>query len=303
MRWIVAALAMLCTSAWADYRDETHRSLRANRDTYSRVIHLFGDSISRGWALRTFPDIAADEVRSSTAWPLRSPASMLNLLIADAGLAHEWVAAYGSDLGFPDDERIAQNAGYLADLVAQNVIRLGDVVVLEDAGLHPRDPDKYEAQWRKLLQVIAPSGAQIVMVEMFDYITEEKVGEDPADSYRFSVPFKGYVTKAVRTHNQATVTAARAFNVPVLPLKRRMDDYRTALARFQTDPIHPDGIHPNIWGQCIFAAIIADAAKLPTRRGVSFSQAFIRADPRTGRKRTEEMIDLCLNPIPTMVTK
>ena len=55
---------------WADPRDETHLSLLANRDAYGRVIHLFGDSISRGWALGTFPDIASDEVKASKAWAI-----------------------------------------------------------------------------------------------------------------------------------------------------------------------------------------------------------------------------------------
>ena len=77
------------------------------------------------------------------------------------------------------------------------------------------------------------------MVDMFDYITVPKLGDDPADWYRFSVPFKG-ATGAVRTHNEATSAATKTFAFALLPLKRRMDEYRSAaIARFQMDPCTP----------------------------------------------------------------
>ena len=284
--------AMLCGAARAD---ETYNAISANRDAYKRVVHLLGDSISRGWALGTFPDVAPPEVKASSRWPLRSPASMVNLLIADAGLNGEIVVAFADHLGFPDDARVATQATKVAKLIADNVIRQGDLVVLEDAGNHPRDPDRYELQWRRVLQPLAASGATVIMVDMFDYITDTEVGGDPADTYRFSVAFKGGATGAMRSHNDATAAAARSAGVPLIPLHKRMDAYRsTALDRFKTDPIHRDGIHPNIWGQCVFAAVIAEAAQIPTRNRAAFTEAFRRAEPAKSRTAVEGLVELCL---------
>ena len=55
MRWMLAAIAFLSTSAWADHRDETHRSLLANRDAYGRVIHLFWRFDLAGMGPRNVP--------------------------------------------------------------------------------------------------------------------------------------------------------------------------------------------------------------------------------------------------------
>jgi len=226
--------------------DPSYFTVATTRDAYGRVVHLYGDSLMRGWALRRFPDEFTDAQRRAEAnWRYRSPAAMLNSTAWHAGA----VAIFAGKTGQP--------SGATADLMRERVrigmIRPGDVVVLEDSGRHAGDPIAYAANWLALRRALANADVTIIMITVPDRVTEESLSGAPAHLFRYDAPFNGI------THNAATANAAQA---PVEGTSR------TILVELNetlevSGRLHRDGVHPNIYGQCIMAAAIANAAELP----------------------------------------
>jgi hypothetical protein len=109
----------------------------ANRDTYGRVIFYFGDSVSRGATLHKFPDqFTQEEAEGEPNWSFRSPASTTNTALDRKNV----VAVFAGNTGRPD--RVNKR---FEEFVTDGVIRIGDVVVLQYAGHHNKNPDQYEA--------------------------------------------------------------------------------------------------------------------------------------------------------------
>src|SRR5262245_58522129 len=67
-------------------------TIRTRRDEFGKVIHLFGDSIMRGWALGKFPDEISDTDPAFRLRELSSPAHMMNIIFNENHV--EAVAAY-----------------------------------------------------------------------------------------------------------------------------------------------------------------------------------------------------------------
>ncbi|MBY3543682.1 SGNH/GDSL hydrolase family protein [Rhizobium laguerreae] len=226
--------------AQAGPSDEMFAKVSADRDHYGQVIFTFGDSIMRGWALAFFPDEATPEQRRSPQWELRSPSSMLR--------ARGFMAVYAGASGQPDEADDA--AGRIGDLVKRNIIRSGDVVVLEDAGRHNNDPLDYFDNWLKIGMAARASGAKLIMMTIPDAIKADTLGGEPADRYRYSVEFNGL------SHNDATSFAANALQATLI-------DYKALMLAATVPVLHDDGIHPNVAGEEIMVDAIIDAVRAP----------------------------------------
>jgi hypothetical protein len=191
------------------------------------TLHLCGDSIARGFGLGTF---ASKVPPSHPLYVFRAIWSMGNVVLEEnniaARIAH---VPIGLQDGSPPWE--------LLERVSRRTIRSGDWVFFEDAGPHGSEPDEYESNWNGMLQSAAGPGIHRALLTMFDY--------PPAPlEARYDVSFKG------RTMNDVNRAAAQANGAVLVDSNKSMDAW-VAFAR-QTDGasvMHPDGVHPNVWGQ------------------------------------------------------
>jgi hypothetical protein len=231
------AETMIC-DAWCD-------QLLGERSRFGHAIHLFGDSLFRGYAL----GVLGDELGSAhPLYAFRSPAAMMNLVLADNGrpeVVNNAGPAINDDYDAPSMVRRR---------IADGVIRPGDVVVFEDAGPHGSDPVAYQGKMAALRQAVCERhDITCVMMTMFDYPPA------PLDA-QYDAPFNG------RTMNDAVRAAATAETSYVgrtllLDLNAAMDEWRSEAARVDNlAVIHPDGIHPNVWGQAFMAGEILKIA-------------------------------------------
>ncbi len=201
-----------------------------------RTIHIPGDCIIRGWGL----GIAADAVPvSNPLYPFRSVWSIANELLEENGAPAR--AAWFS-LPSPTWPGGAGVVSYRVGLDAQP----GDFVLFQDAGNHNSDPDAYQAAVEACLDAAAKPGVSVGIMTTFDY------SPAPADC-QFDLEFNG------RTINDAIRAAASARSAPVLDMNAKMDGWRaSALSGDGVAVMHPDGIHPNVWGQIrMVGAILA----------------------------------------------
>ena len=209
-----------------------------------------------GWALRAFAEEGGKHADSigiggSGQVPLdhplyewRSIASSIRQIAVENGLGRFGVGYAGSCL-----------VSTIESLIANDVIRPGDDVVIEDAGNHGGDPPRYgEAmlQWRRA--VVDNVAAICIMMTMFDY--EPFHGRMPDAEFD-----RGYAIRGGRTisANEAIRQAASAVywtgpepqgQTVLIDMNQKMDLWRTrSLSAYGVDPMHPDGVHPNCWGQ------------------------------------------------------
>ena len=199
--------------------------------------------------LRDFPE-ALDPAHPLYAF--RSIPSMANAALQDNGCTVRF-AYGGAAIGDPAAPQT------IRDRIAAGVIRSGDVVVFEDAGSHGSDPAAYCAQWQALRAAAGDRhDITVVMMSMFDYLTNPEL----MPAYQYDVAIGGM------TMNQATYAAARADLGCIgqtlwLDMNAKMDQWRnSALNGDGVNVIHPDGIHPNVWGQMLMVGEIMKAVGL-----------------------------------------
>lgn len=210
-----------------------------------RRVHLYGDSIFKGWALRTF-----DPPTDHPLFGFRSIASLANMVLAENGIADTFsYDGLGVNFGWDTNEAAA---GIRARLESGD-IRPGDVIVFQDAGPHCQDPDAYQAQWETMrAAAVEKHDVLAIMMTMFDYPPA------PADN-QYDRPF------GTRTMNEATVAAAKAemavVGRTIVSDMNGIMDYEITSGPYRVDKygvpmIHPDGIHPNVWGQARMTGVL-----------------------------------------------
>lgn len=239
---LAASLAAPRAFAQAGGADPWYATLLADRGRHAKAIHLYGDSIARGFALKQF----ADEVSSShPMYGFRSIAAMANALLADNGLPH--VVAYGGLALTYVDGGYATGINGIKARVASGVIRSGDVVVIEDAGAHGCDPDEYEAVLLDLRRAVTGShDVTCILMSMFEYqIPPNSV----PPSYQWDHRFGGRsMNDAIRAAAEAELDAVG--QTLFLDMNSAMDQWRySAMSIDGVEVMHSDGIHPNVWGQ------------------------------------------------------
>ena len=252
--------------------DPTYGHITANRDAFGRVLHLYGDSLFRGFALGVFADDAPPtQAVADKLWDFRSPAAMINLLCEGQGLSRApdggvtggpLVAAYAGLAGQPDAGLVAVVANGLRRSIDQEIIRAGDVVALIGAGAHNGDPEDYFRNWLLLRRTVLAAKATLIMFDMFDY-DKPFIAREEVAFYCYDALYSGRLSGVAQSHNEATRMAARANcggrgRTILYGARHAMDRFRAEMAaRYAVPVMRRDGIHPHIWGQWLLAGMIA----------------------------------------------
>lgn len=286
--------------------DAVYQQIAANRSAYGRVVFLFGDSVSMMCSLKNVDFSAMAKASNPQAlvsamatlmretndpaeaardplWPMHSLASAMNFLFAHSGLlvseqngtvipSAKLVAAYAGDLGQPMPATVAEAVQEISRRIDAGIIRDGDVVVFEDAGYHGENPDRYEDNWQALAKaVLGRVDVTLVMMDMFDDIPPGPVLGLPRQSHQYLAMYKSPRMHGARSHNQATLDAAKAIarlsdrkgRLVFLDLRLAMDGLKDALHRqLGLSPLSPEGIHPNVWGEALMVREILRGAGL-----------------------------------------
>ncbi len=238
-----------------------------NRARYGKVCHLFGDSIMRGWALGEFWD-------GERVDPTRNGNEPRDLRLVQGHPLFPWhsIAACMRELAMENRQnQLAIGYAGGADpsmvrtLVENGTIRTGDYVVFEDAGRHGADPVAYFHKVRNWRQaVINRVNATCVLMTMFDYRPFR--GQYPDMEY--DRRYRTADGRALSTNDAIRMAANSIYwkrgqppgRTILIDINRRMDEWRDyCLASSRLDPIHPDGIHPNCWGQWLMVREILQA--------------------------------------------
>lgn len=217
-----------------------------NRNAFDKVIHLRGDSISRGYALGQFEDGEDPLDPEHPLYAFRSLASMANWLLEVNNRPERFAYAGGVD------------ATDISARIAQGIIRPGDTVVLEDAGFVTSGVAAYYSWLKDARAAAVQSGIPCVMMTMFDYLAPGVNTPAQFDLVRSNGPSdSGTLNDAVR--KAATVTAeavalsgSRAWpgRTTLIDMNDTIDAKRaSALSQDGVDLMHGDAIHPNVWGQ------------------------------------------------------
>ncbi|TBG78626.1 hypothetical protein ELG76_04220 [Rhizobium leguminosarum] len=220
--------------------------------TYRRKIHIIGDSIGKGWALGRYEEEITPAYYLYPVYLFRSISSMANNVLYENGIRDEFYYTGVPAVNFSSD--ISTTVAAIRALIANGTIRSGDVVVAEDAGQHNQDPDLYQSQWEQVrAAVVDRYDITFVMMSMFSY-------PNAAADYQYSTLF------GTRTMNEATVAAYQA-TIPNergqtlwVDMKTAMDNWRSSANSVDNvDVMHPDDIHPNVWGQALMVGELLKA--------------------------------------------
>ena len=248
-RYLTAALFLLLSTPAAAQldpltgADAVHDAVAADRSAYGRVIHLFGDSISRGFALDVYGETILE---TEPLYPYASIRATVNWVFqTNDRLPHD-VAVFGGTLG----DRDGSAWPGIRERIRDGVIRSGDIVFVQDAGDHQiiGTPDDYEAWWAEVRRIFTERhDITLVMTSTADYCHTANLG--CMAEHQFDRVFGS------RTYNEAMHAAATADRGYVgqtlwLDMNALMDAKRDeVLAEYGVDIILPDGIPPNVWGQ------------------------------------------------------
>lgn len=241
--------------------DALYAQIIANRSQYGKVVHLRGDSISRGFALGQFEDDPLNPLDPNhPLFAFRSMASMANWALDVNNRPTDRVAYAG-----PID------AADIAFRIAQGTVQPGDVIVLEDAGFVTCGTAAYYTFLKDARAAAAQAGITCLMLTTPDYLPagqNEPAQFDlphssgPSDSgtlndiWRRAATFGADAVSASGSAFHAGVTRLIDMNA-ILDSKRA-----SALAQDGVDLFRNDAIHPNVWGQMRYVQHIMAAAGL-----------------------------------------
>ncbi|MCC6179107.1 MAG: SGNH/GDSL hydrolase family protein [Chloroflexi bacterium] len=232
----------------------TYDEVVRNRDTYGRVIWLYGDSISQGYALGTFAPPADHPL-----YAVRSPASTYRAIAEENGIADvlvrvEWLIAAD------EQGQMSFRPNWIRRAIVSGAIRRGDVVLLEDAGPHTVEAMLYQVAL-DCLRAEATDRHEITCV----MLTTPDYPPAPENSQWDRLLRDGRsVNEAIR--EAATLARPWRGRTVLLDMNAEMDRRRaSALSQDGVDVMHPDGIHPNVWGQCLYVGQILRVTGLRSR--------------------------------------
>lgn len=238
-----------------------------------RTVHMYGDSITSGWGYGTY----------DSASPLNRIDRIATLL----------ARANGSSLRFRKAGH--QDPAAICRDVLTGKVRKHDSVVFEDAGPHTDQALGYR-NWLGYVVFCARAKpalkTRLTLGTMFDY-----------DPNPVSTPFATYDAVlpdgSGLTINDVTRQVARKHKTGLLDWNRLMDTAIRDLPGLML--VHPDGIHPTVFGNIVMAAsilrregvavrnvgplvdaIMADHDRIVTAR---FTPAFTRAQAEAWTQR------------------
>lgn len=228
------------------------------RATFGTLIHFYGDSIMRGFG---FHDYAHPSFLN------RIP-DTVGVLLKASGLTPATVAPR-----YPG----TQDPGAIWADVYLGLVRPGDSVVWEDAGQHFDDLEAYR-KWVELVSFAAFSGkkpqdgkpgaeVRLVFTTTADY--------DPPPAYynsQYSIP----VGKSDRSINDVIRSEAGRSGALLLEWKALMDRALVLVQPYGVPLMHPDGVHPNHFGNYLYAASLLHLLGYPVPLAAEIQQEFQR---------------------------
>ena len=223
------------------------------RRKYRRIVHLYGDSIARGWGLGVFED----------ANPLNRVQDIANMLLADNSIPPESLFvryAWSQDV---EQMRRELASGMIVD---------GDVIVFEDAGPHENNVDARRQRFLNMKRTIEESGRKVslVLTTMFDYW--------PTPPY-YNSEYDAIVGDSGVTMNDVVRSVATSASSSLLDWNTKMDMAVTEFRRFGISPMHRDAVHPNIFGNLLLAASLLNHIGLPITNYDTIRDTFHRLPP------------------------
>jgi hypothetical protein len=225
-----------------DVRDEWFWGAKLGRT--KRMVWLFGDSISRGYALGTFADLLPP---ADPLYHFRSIASMANLTLADNGRNERFAYAGGVISGNELDR--AKTIAYNQSLLLEGIVRSGDLVVIEDAGDYPGTAIEYQAELDSVIEPFVTAGIETLLMTMFDY------SSNPADQF-------DRIDESGLSRNDAIRAVALARGTRLVDMDSIMNQWRDAALYVDDVSVMRDPIHPNVWGQGKMAGVLLKEADL-----------------------------------------
>lgn len=228
--------------------DANYNLVVANRDSYAKVIWLYGDSISRGFATGTFTDLMSP---TDPLFQFASIANMADMALSENGVINQAIVVYAGNISAAD----------IGAKFASGLIRSGDVVVVEDAAVPSASiattPDQYRDWWLTIRDAATRyHDVTLVMMTMFDYCHDGNLACTTTNQF-------DTVQSGGKTWNDAIREAASADpddyvgQTLLIDMNAAMDNWRSsALSLDGIDVMHGDGIHPNVWGQMKMVGLI-----------------------------------------------
>jgi hypothetical protein len=249
------AIALVCAASAAADEDPPPSPLPA------RIVTLYGDSIATGHGMTVLSD--------------DDPSFLQRIdLIADSLIT-------ANDAGGRLYVRRANTQDFYTICydVLSDAIRTQDDVVFENAGPHFNNGAAYQ-KWIELVVFCSDHGAigaqrrspaRLILTTMFDY--NPAPSEGPAE-YDKKVPGDG------RTINQIISQVAVAQKTSLLDWNRQMDAAHTALEPLGVHVVHPDGIHPTVFGNILLAASLLIREGIPVLNAGPLIDELMAQEPR-----------------------
>jgi hypothetical protein len=214
----------------------------SDRGAFGMVVHLYGDSISRGIALGKYESGSDPLNPTDPLYAFRSIESTANWALELNARSERFVYC-----GNIKPEVIKAR-------IRSGIIRAGDTIILEDAGDYVDGPDSYYQFWLDARRAASEDGVALVMMTMFDYCEND----NQACAMQFDAPVGGQGTLNDAIRRAANVSAnpvrpdghTQSGNLHFIDMNWVMDAWRrSALSIDGVDVMRRDGVHPNVWGQ------------------------------------------------------
>ncbi len=218
-----------------------------------KTIHFFGDSISRGWGFGKFDH-----------------ESFINSI---QGIANKIAVENGCEYGFVRSE-MGQNFESVWLQKRKKNIKPGDYVLFEDAGHHYNNIDAY----RKMVELFifaahyTPPSKKIENIEVLLATTADY---NPPEAY-YNSEYDSPVNEKGDTINGIFRNLSLRKGVTLLDWNRLMDEAVKKMKQYGVSPMHRDGVHPNIFGNFLYAVSLAELAGLKVQKYESVTDEFLK---------------------------
>ncbi|MFZ4682549.1 MAG: SGNH/GDSL hydrolase family protein [Terrimicrobiaceae bacterium] len=223
-----------------------------DRSGYRRVVHIYGDSISRGFGFVEFEDPS----------PLSRIQDIAGLLARENGVPQSELAIR---YAWSQDPRRLENE------IRAGTVRPEDVVLYQDAGPHENNAGQRRTRLQDFINAVRLTDprVELILTTTFDF--------DPPpvfENSRYDEPVAG----STLSMNAVLLEVAVRENVPVLDWNLQIDAAVAALAPSEIFLMHNDGVHPNALGNFALAISILQHLGIEIRSWNSVVNEFVQLD-------------------------
>jgi len=223
-----------------------------DRDARRKVIHVYGDSISRGLGFVEFEDPS----------PLSRIQGIADLLLRENGVpAAEFAVRYAW----------SQNPERLVNEIRSGLVRPVDIVLYQDAGPHENDIGQRRKRLQNFIDAVRHTDPRVhlIVTTTFDF------NPPPAfENSRYDEPVAG----SALSMNAVLLDIAARENVAVLDWNSQFDVAVAGMARSGVSLMREDGVHPNALGNFALAISLLEYLGIEVRSWDSVADEFARLD-------------------------